>query len=171
MVKSSRWRRRRGSATEVRAHALDRGPLALGRHAVGSGPNVIDLDAPGGSRTFRLHRPAPVVKLPTKIYLSTPISLDSSEGAGAVLSLHNTHRAPAHATEKVCAPVSETDRCYFARNFSAGLLRDWALKYMSKQGSFGTMSGHGIYINQQLTDDLVATNQGVVGSIPASRTI
>ena len=45
MVKSSRWRRRRGSATEVRAHALDRGPLALGEHAVGHGPNVIDLDA------------------------------------------------------------------------------------------------------------------------------
>ncbi|WP_332740057.1 hypothetical protein [Hydrogenophaga sp.] len=41
---------------------------------------------------------------------------------------------------------------------------------MSKQGSFGTMRGHRIYINQQLTDDLVATNQGVVGSIPASRT-
>lgn len=32
------------------------------------------------------------------------------------------------------------------------------------------MSGHRVYINQHLTDDLVATNQGVVGSIPASRT-
>jgi hypothetical protein len=41
---------------------------------------------------------------------------------------------------------------------------------MSKQGSFGTMSGRRVYINQHLTDDLVATNQGVVGSIPASRT-
>lgn len=86
------------------------------------------------------------------------------------MSLHNTHRATAHATENVCAPFAEIGRCIFARNFSAGLLRDWALKYTSKQGSFGTLSGHRAYINQQLKDDLVATNQGVVGSIPASRT-
>jgi hypothetical protein len=66
--------------------------------------------------------------------------------------------------------VAEVGRCVFARIFSAGLLRDWALKYMSKQGSFGTLRGHRTYINQQFTDDLVATNQGVVGSIPASRT-
>ena len=32
------------------------------------------------------------------------------------------------------------------------------------------MSRRETLINQQLTDDLVATNQGVVGSIPASRT-
>jgi hypothetical protein len=41
---------------------------------------------------------------------------------------------------------------------------------MSKQGGFGTMTAYIIFINQQLTDGLVATNQGVVGSIPASRT-
>jgi len=87
------------------------------------------------------------------------------------LSLHSSHRATAHATENVCAPFAEIGRCVFARNFSAGLLRDWALKYMSKQSSFGTLDGQRAYINQQLKYDLVATNQGVVGSIPASRTI
>lgn len=75
------------------------------------------------------------------------------------MSLHNSHRATAHATENVCAPFAETDRCYFARNFSAGLLRDWALKYMSKQSSFGTLGGHRAYINQQLKYDLVAHDQ------------
>ena len=89
---------------------------------------------------------------------------------GAFLSLHNTHRAPGHVPENVCATAADTDQCDLARNFFAGLLRDWALKYMSKQGSIFTMSRDRIVINQQLTDDLVATNQGVVGSIPASRT-
>ncbi|MDZ4398589.1 hypothetical protein, partial [Hydrogenophaga sp.] len=75
-----------------------------------------------------------------------------------------------YVPEKSPAPVAETDRCDVARSFSAGLLRDWALKYMSKQGGFGTMTACISYINQPLTDGLVATNQGVVGSIPASRT-
>ena len=73
-----------------------------------------------------------------------------------------------YVPEKSPAPVAETDDV--ARSFSAGLLRDWALKYMSKQGGFGTMTAYISYINQPLTDGLVATNQGVVGSIPASRT-
>ncbi|WP_156406343.1 hypothetical protein [Hydrogenophaga sp. Root209] len=95
---------------------------------------------------------------------------DRSEGVSEYLSLHITRRARAHARENVCATDADTDQCDLAGNFSAGLLRDWAVKYMSKQGSFGTMSDQISYIDQQLTDELVATNQGVVGSIPASRT-
>ena len=55
----------RRSSSEVRAHALNRGPLALGEHGVGRAPDLIDLNASGDSRTFHLHRPASHCKLPT----------------------------------------------------------------------------------------------------------